>query len=135
MIDLGVDINKDWNISNNDLNLVSDEDNICQAIANRLGTYQPSLAVFYTAYGGFLNSFFGRKKTQETLDFMRIEINNILSQEPRLETYNLDLSYDDEGKVHIDLRLDYNEEYEDVELNLVLSENGLEVIEDEEEEE
>jgi hypothetical protein len=45
------------------------------------------------------------------------------------------LSYDDEGKVHIDLRLDYNEEYEDVELNLVLSENGLEVIEDEEEEE
>jgi hypothetical protein len=61
---------------------------------------------------------------------MRIEINNILNQEPRLETYNLDLSYDDDGKVHIDLRLDYTEDYEDVELNLVLSENGLDVIEE-----
>jgi hypothetical protein len=130
MIDLGVDINKDWNISNNDLNLVSDEDNICQAIANRLGTYQPSMTVFYTAYGGFLNSFFGRKKTQETLDFMRIEINNILNQELRLEDYTLDLSYDDDGKVHIDLTLNYTEDYEDVELNLVLSENGLDVIEE-----
>ena len=122
-MDIGVDINSDWSLNENgDLSLVRDEDNLSQAIINRLGCYQPSLEVYYTMYGGFLSEYFGRKQTDETLKFMKIELDTILSQEERISSFTSTLSYNGDGSVRVDLDMIVNDV--DVELNLVLSRDG-----------
>ena len=122
-MDIGVDINSEWSLNENgDLSLVRDEDNLSQAIINRLSCYQPSLEVYYTQYGGFLSEYFGRKQTDETLKFMKIELDTILSQEERISSFTSTLSYNGNGSVRVDLDMIVNDV--DVELNLVLSRDG-----------
>ena len=122
-MDVGVDIKSDWSLDETvDLSLAHDEDNLVQAVINRLGCYQPSFEVYYTLYGGFLSEYFGRKRTDETLKFMKIELDTILSQEERINSFTSELSYNPDGSVRVDLSCIVNDE--DVELNLVLSRDG-----------
>ena len=133
MVEIGVDINKSWSFNEQgDLKLVTDNDNLVQAVYNRLSCYKPLMDIYYLDYGGFLSLYYGKRRTQETLNFMRIEIEYILQQEPRILYYDLDLNYADDGAVKIDLNLSVNNE--EVEVNMVASANGIELIEDEEEE-
>ena len=134
MIEIGTDINREWTMENGDLELVTEDENITQAIYNRLSCYQPLLEVYYENYGGFLRSYFGRKKNSETLGLIRIELETILDQEPRIEDYSLDLSVGDAGNVIISLSLLYSDLEDTVDLNLVLDNSGLELITDDEEE-
>ncbi len=122
-MDIGVDINTSWGLDDNgDLSLVRDEDNLSQAKINRVGCYQPSLEVYYNQYGGFLSEYFGRRQTDETLKFMKIELDTILSQEERINSFTSELSYTGNGSVRIDLDIIVNDE--EVELNLVLDRDG-----------
>ena len=123
MVDIGVDVKSDWSLnSNGDLNLTSDEDNLRQAIMNRLKCYQPSMSIYYDHYGGYLGEYLGRRRTDETLKFMKIELDTILGQEDRINSFESSLEYTDDGKVHVELLVNVNDEL--VELNLVLDENG-----------
>ena len=122
----GVDITSNLNFNDEgDINLSKYEDNIVQAICNRLSTIQDTLDLFYYDYGSVLNHFLGWKKTDETLSFIKIEIENVLTKDPRINSFTVDLEYITEG-VRINIVLT---DFEEVNLNLVLNENGVEVME------
>lgn len=123
--DYGVDINSDLNFTNGDIALCEYEDNICQAVANRLRTIQDSLDLFYVDYGSFLTYFFGWRKTNETLNFIKLEIENVLRKDPRINNFTIDLEYIKEGVLINIVLTDFGE----VNLNLVLNNEGVEVIE------
>lgn len=125
-MDWGTDINSSWSFKDGDLNIVSDNDNTNQAIINRLNSYKPSLNLYYAEYGGFLRKYFGMKKTSQVLQFMKIEIDTILQQDPRILDFISKLEYNDSNGVNINLLIQQAEN-EDIELNLVL--NG-DVVED-----
>ena len=88
--------------------------------------------LYYNEYGSVLPSFLGWKKEEETLSFMKIEIENTLKQDPRMPEYDLNLRFDEDytGKVLMDLTLHYNDN-SNLELSLVISEDGsINVIDD-----
>lgn len=124
-MDIGTDISSDWSLNGNgDLNLVADNDNIVQTIRNRLSCYLPNFKIYYDFYGGFLSEYFGRRRVEETLEFMKVEIDTILSQETRIQNVTTDLSYAKDGSVCV--KLAYTIKDEEYELNLVL--DGEQII-------
>lgn len=127
MDDIGTDIKSSWELKEDgDLLLVNDEGNIIQSIINRLNCWLNSMDLFYLEYGSVLSSFLGWKRNDETLGFMKIEIESTLNQDPRLQSYDLNLDYDDNGAVKMELDIHFTDE--DLELNLVISEEGSIVI-------
>ena len=126
MEDIGTDIKSSWELKDGDLVLVNDEENIVQSIINRLNCWLNSMDLFYLEYGSVLSSFLGWKRIDETLGFLKIEIENTLNQDPRLRDYDLSLDYDDNGAVKIDL--DFHLRDEDFGVNLVISKDGSIVI-------
>lgn len=133
MDDIGADIKSTWEFNDKgDLMLVNDEENMVQSITNRLTCWLHSMDLYYNEYGSVLPSFLGWKKEEETLSFMKIEIENTLKQDPRMPEYDLNLRFDEDytGKVLMDLTLHYNDN-SNLELSLVISEDGsINVIDD-----
>lgn len=127
MSTIGEDISSEWTFNENgDLKLVSGNANINQAISNRLNTGLHSLDLFYGEYGSFLTSFLGWKANQRTLDFMKIEIENRLLQDPRLRDFNVSCAYNGNGEIEININaIIGNEEYD---TNLVLNSDGVDVV-------
>lgn len=130
---LGVDLNSDFNFHDGDIQLASYNDNLVQAVINRLNTKLNSLELFYEDYGSVLTSFFGWKANNTTLNLMRIELDNTLKNETRLSGYSVDMEYQSDGLLHIDLTL-YPTRETEINLDLVLNNNGdlEEVVEMEE---
>lgn len=122
--ELGTDIDSSWSLdSTGDLVLVSDEDNLVQAICNRLSAWSEGFKIFYEDYGGALDAYFGLKKTDSNLDFIKLEVETILKQEPRLNNYIVECNYDDNAKVHVDISIQFDDD--DVyDLNLILNDDG-----------
>lgn len=126
IVEYGVDISSDWDFTDGDINTVSDKNNITQAITNRLNTITDSLDLFYIDYGSSLQSFLGWRKVDETLSFIKLEIDSCLSKDPRLKTFESSVSFDDQGSVRVELKIFY--EGDVLDLNFVLDTNGVEVI-------
>ena len=121
---LGTDISSNWNFKDGDLVLVSDEDNIIQSIANRLKTLNGYLNLFYINYGSNLITFSGWKPNDETLSFIKLEVENVLDQDPRLkDNTEVNVYYNDENKPVIEIRAFYNND-SDLSLSLIISEDG-----------
>lgn len=127
-MDIGTDIKSSWKLDNGDLELVTDEDNIMQSIKNRISCWLNSMDLFYLEYGSIIPSFLGWKRNDETLGFMKIELENTLKQDPRLTNYDLDIGFNDDGGVDMHLLVHILDET--VEMNLVISEEGSIVIAD-----
>lgn len=128
IIELGTDLDSNWEFENGDLLLVSNKKNLIQSILNRLNCAYNGLDLFYYDYGSLLSNFLGWKHNSETLEFIRLEIESTLKQEPRLTNFNVNVSYNDAGKVLIKIYIVFDED-SDFTLNLVL-EKGGEVIAD-----
>ena len=123
MDEIGTDIKSSWILNEHgDLEIVSDEDNIIQSIVNRFNCWLNGLDLFYLEYGSILSSFLGWKRNEETLGFMRIEIENTLNQDPRITDYELNIEFNDNGGVDMHLNIPFGDE--DLELNLIISEDG-----------
>lgn len=122
--DLGTDINSSWSFKDGDLQLISNNENLVQAIRNRLNNVLGSLDDFYTEYGSILWRFIGWKSNDITLKFMKIEIKNCLDQDPRLTDYTLNLSYTDANTVKINILVYYDDETE-FDMNYILSTEGV----------
>lgn len=122
--DLGTDISSDWQIVNGDLVIVENEDNISQSILNRLQCLYDGLDYYYTDYGSFLSHFLGFKQSDETLEFIKIETEKSLSQDPRLNDFNVEISYNANGIVEIAINISVDEDT-DFSMNLVLDENKV----------
>lgn len=132
MEEIGTDINSSWEFNEHgDLRLVSDKENITQSIVNRLNCWLNSFDLFYNEYGSIITSFLGWRRNEETLGFLELELENSLSQDPRLSDYDLSLEYNDKGEVDLGIEVHFDEE--DFELNLVINEEGfLNILEYEE---
>lgn len=119
---IGTDISSDWSFEQGDLLLISDEKNLVQSIINRLGCWLNSLDLYYLEYGSIFLSFLGWKREQETLDFMKLEIQNTLRQDPRIDDYDLKIEFNSDGGVDVFLDLNVNDDT--VMVNLVISSDG-----------
>lgn len=131
--EFGTDFNSNYTFKDGDLKLVSDKQNIKQAIINRLNTHEDWYELFYNTYGGFLHSFHGWKRLQDTLDFLKIEIINILSQDPRFSDFDVELEFNDSGEIDMGIDLFYDDD-SDLSLSFVISNSGIIVDNDDESE-
>jgi phage baseplate assembly protein W len=105
--EIGTDINSQWTFKNGDLQLITDDENLKQSIYNRITTTDGVFRHFYQNYGSVLETYLGFKKDKTTLEFMKIELERVLLQDPRLQNFKLDLEYHEKG-VQVDLRININ---------------------------
>lgn len=129
--ELGVDLNSTLDFTNGDLTLATYDDNLVQAIVNRLNTPVDELTDFYEDYGSILTNFLGWKANDETLGFIEAEVENVLDNEERLVNSNCSASYLGDGLVRLELTLNPNETT-DLTVNLVLTDTGVIEIETDE---
>lgn len=124
--DFGCDFDSSYTFVDGDLKLVEDENNIVQSIQNRLNTKLDSLSAYYFEYGTVLREYLGERKTEGTLQFLIMEVDRVVKQDPRLQDTSVSANYTDKG-VNIDITVSYDDE-SDLDLNLVLTEEGVDII-------
>ena len=127
LYDLGVDLDSSFGFHDGDLKLVSYNDNLAQAVVNRLNTRLNELDLFYDDYGSILRSFFGWQGNDVTIDLIKTELNTVLHNEDRLENYSSNIGYDGNGKLRITLILNPSLT-NTIELNLVAGDTELEIV-------
>ena len=134
--EFGTDIKSNWEFTEHgDLQIVQNDENIKQAILNRLNTKLDGLGLYYEEYGSLLQNLLGYPINEETLEFIRIEIETSLNKDPRLNNYEVNVTEKD-GEININIFIWYNGE--ELEYNLVITGDEIEDLnqteEDEEEE-
>lgn len=122
IVEYGVDICRDWTFQDGDIKSISNTDNLNQAILNRLNTIQDELDSFYDDYGSFLQSFLGWKKNEETLTFIKTELDNVIAKDPRITLFESEVTFDENGSVKIELVIS---DYGDFSLNYILDGEGV----------
>lgn len=105
----GVDIDSSFTFKDGDLVLSEYEDNLVQAIANRLNTHLDELNYFYINYGSLILDYLGWRKTEDTLKIIELELEECLKNEPRIGDYNIELEFMENGLLNIYVRLDNGE--------------------------
>ena len=131
LADLGTDIDRQWTFNEQmDIKLTENEDNLTQAIINRLNCFYDRLGFMYEDYGSFLHSYLGWIVEDETLEFIRLEIETTLEQDPRIIDPDITVEYVGDGEISILLTIELTEE-DDLELNLLLSNEGVTIVETE----
>jgi phage baseplate assembly protein W len=83
--DLGVDVNREWKMQNGDLVLVKYATNMQQAVQNRLTCLRDALQIYYDKYGSYLINYLGEPNTDATMEYVRMEIEDTLKQDPRIK--------------------------------------------------
>ena len=126
IVELGTDISSTWEFIKGDLVLVNHTDNMRQAIKNRLSC--PLDYLDYDNYGSDIHSFLGGRKNDTVLDFLKIEIETRLIQDPRIQDFEVTTYLKEDENVGIDINVNFDEDM-DLSMSLVLNNEG--VIEDE----
>ena len=126
IVELGTDISSTWEFIKGDLVLVNHTDNMRQAIKNRLSC--PLDYLDYDNYGSDIHSFLGGRKNDTVLDFLKIEIETRLIQDPRIQDFEVTTYIKEDENIGIDIEVNFDEDM-DLSMSLVLNNEG--VIEDE----
>lgn len=122
--ELGVDINSSWNFKNGDVVLVKYEENIEQSIINRLSCKLDALDIFYDYYGSNLDEFLGWLRNDITLEYIRIEVEDVLRQDPRINSFTCKVTRGLENDLcHIHLEIFFDDEQTFIS-NLVIKGDG-----------
>ena len=82
--ELGVDINSNWEFHDGDLKLISYEQNMGQAVINRLKCYLGAMNIFYNNYGSQITHYLGEINNKRTWEYIRIEIETSVLNDPAL---------------------------------------------------
>lgn len=124
MLELGTDIDTSWTFNEQgDLKLISNDENIKQTILNRLNCNINQLDIYYEEYGSLLQNMLGAKLSEENLEFIRIEIETSLAQDPRFSNDNFDVTVENKNStVNININIWYGEE--EMEFNLIINEDN-----------
>jgi len=112
---MGVDIDRSWSFANGDLKIVKYDNNIQQAVRNRLTCLLNALDIFYVEYGTLLFNYLGKKNNESTHEYIRIEIEKRLGFDPRFK--------------HVECKVN-NITQETVDVNLILTFLNGEIYED-----
>lgn len=126
MVDVyGTDINSNWSFSDGDINLVTDKANLGQAIVNRLKADLTTF-IFYNRYGGKLFEHFGDKNNPNIHEYIKIEVESICKQDPRIKQVESTVTKTDSETITLDLKLLTISSDEIVRYNLILnSDNSI----------
>ena len=128
---IGTDINSKFTFNDfGDLELISDFDNIKQAIRNRLSCTLDDLDLYYEDYGSLLFQLLGMRSS-EALEFVKIEVETCIMQDPRVLDCEIEAEYQNDGKLllSIGLTVGDSEDEEELELNFILDKDN-EVLND-----
>jgi len=122
IIELGTDVSNTWNFSNGDLVLINNVANMKQAIINRLNC--PLDYLDYDNYGSDIHSYLGARKNNTVLEFLRIEVETRLIQDPRIQELKVDTYINDDENVAVDITVHFDENT-DLSMSLVLNNEGV----------
>ena len=130
ILDYGTDFLKSWDLTEDgDLRLITGENNLSQGLVNRLSCDLNSLDLFYNDYGSLLVQFLGWKRNDTTLNFIKLELENRLRNEARLESFNVNVEYSDRSNgILVSISVNPSEDYVHT-VELELNEDGVETIE------
>lgn len=121
----GTDIDSTWSFVDGDLELSKDKGNIGQAIQNRLMTDDDQYTQFYIQYGGRLYEHLGDLNHPTIHEYIRIEIEHILEQEPRIqEIMECTVNKTSNREVECNLKIKPVGSDEVIPLNLVINDDG-----------
>lgn len=121
----GTDIDSTWSFVDGDLELSKGKGNLGQAIMNRLNADDDQYSDFYIKYGGQLFDHFGDLNHPTIHEYIRIEIEHILEQEPRIkEITECTVNKISSNVVGCTLKVTPIGSDEVIELNLVLSDDS-----------
>ena len=132
LYELGVDFDSALNFHDGDIILSKYDDNLVQSIVNRLNVGLDELDLFYLNYGSIMLNFLGWKATDETISFIKSELESVLKSEGRLDSWEYDVKYLQNGKINIELTLYPNPNYS-INANFTVNEDGVTITEEEEE--
>ena len=71
---MGVDVNRHWIVSNDDVVLIDGYENLYQAIFNRITCVLNDMAYFYTDYGSRVHEYFGEVMNKTTFKNLAEEV-------------------------------------------------------------
>lgn len=129
MVDVyGTDIDDAWDFSNGDINLISGTLNLGQAIKNRLMCDSNFYKAFYNNYGGQLFDEMGYLNNGNAHEYIRIEIETILKQDPRIKELDCAVKKISTDAVECKLKIKTINNDEIVEMNLVINQDNNVVI-------
>lgn len=127
LYELGVDINREWEFKDGDLQLTYYDENMKQAIYNRLSCWLGSLDIFYINYGSELEKYLGYKNKNSVHEYIRLEIEKRIGYDPRVRNVECTVNkYNTHGvNVHLTLTFLNGDTFED---NFVIKINTEEII-------
>ena len=126
--ELGIDFDSSFSFKDKDLKIIQYDNNLVQAITNRLKTNLNELELFYEEYGSIMLNFLGWKRNNETLNFIKSGLETVLKSEERIISWEYEVGYTENGAVRIDLVLYPNPNYS-IATTLQINEDTIEVIE------
>ena len=124
LYELGVDFDSSLSFSDGDIQLKKYDENLVQSIKNRLNTGLDELELFYEEYGSVMLNFIGWKRNDETLSYIKSELESILKSEERLDSWEYEVKYAPNGKIRIDMTLYPNPNYS-INSTLIVDENTV----------
>lgn len=98
------------NFYNNDLQLVSDDDDMYESCIRRLNCFKGETEI-YEEYGSELKTLLGLKKTDVNLTLIEQEVANCLSQDSRIEDIDVEAEFTLD-KLIINVKISYSENEE-----------------------
>ena len=123
MINLGTDIDSEWNFTNGDINLVMDYSNMNQAIVNRLNTDADFYNIFYPKYGGNLFEQMGELNHHTIHEYIRIEVESIVMQDPRVSNVTATVTKNGSSSVNCELNVVFYDNISSDKINLIIDAN------------
>lgn len=126
LYELGVDIHSDFDFTDGDINLARYDENLVQSVANRLQVDLDELDLFYEDYGSIMLSFLGWRGNEETIGFIKSELETVLQADDRIIGWDYEISYTGNGVLRIDLKLNPNPSYT-IEATLNITTEGVEI--------
>lgn len=120
---LGVDVDNSWQLFNGDLLLVEGEDNLYQAISNRITCILDDMSIFYDSYGSTMREYIGEVNFVDNHTRMENEILLRLTDEPRISNAEVTVTGVTSNEVYINIHA-IIDEYHDFDGNFVLDAYG-----------
>jgi len=85
MVDFGTDINSDGRLSSNgQISLISDRDNLIQAIKNRIRTYKGTYSFIDSNYGTLIKEMVGYDNTDVNRQILCLDVETNVLQDKRI---------------------------------------------------
>ena len=122
-MDYGTDIDDNWIFKDGDLTTVTGEDNLRQALKNRLLTPEGHFQWCYNDYGSDLHDVIGEYNTERLGDYVCVSIQYSLLADPRVSDI-VEINHNRKGEtleVTVTVQLTNDET---LTLNLVITENN-----------